>query len=196
MAELSLDNDKTAVMIADFYADEMSTVPHATERKCVQKARALQQAARDAGLLVVYSATVHREGYPEISPRNKTFGPRKTSGEPAVSDPVIRIHSDVAPRPGEPVIGKHRVDAFFQTDLDMILRANGIQTLVLLGFASSGVILSGVRYASDADYELVVAEDCCADREPDVHAFLMDRIFPRQATVTSSAEIIKAIVRK
>ena len=193
MAELTLNKIKTALMIADFYTDAMNTTPHAQERKVLEKAHRLQETARREGMLICYTATVFRDGYPEISPNNKTFAARKASSQPAVSDPASLIHPNVAPRPGEPVIGKHRVSGFFQTDLDMILRAHGIETLVLMGYATSGVTLSTVRYASDADYELVVLEDCCVDPAPDVHTFLIERIFPRQATIASSEDVIKAI---
>ena len=73
------------------------------------------------------------------------------------------------------------------------MRANDIHTLVLLGYSTSGVILSMVKYGSDADYELVVVEDGCADPEPDVHNFLVESLFPRQATVTTSGAVITAI---
>ena len=139
---------------ADFYADMMDTLAHAVDRKVVEKTLALQQAAREAGLLVCYSATVFRPGYIEISDRNKTFSQRKRSGQPAVSDPVQLIHPSVKPVEGEVVAGKHRVNALYGTDLDMTLRANDIHTLIILGYATSGVVLSTVRYAADLDYQL------------------------------------------
>jgi len=64
---------------------------------------------------------------------------------------------------------KHRVNALFGTGLDMILRAQGFDTLILMGHATSGVILSPVRYGADADYRLIVVEDGCADWGPEVH---------------------------
>jgi nicotinamidase-related amidase len=93
------------------------------------------------------------------------------------------------------VVVKHRVNAFFGTDLEMMLRAHDIDTLVLLGHATSGVILSTVRYAADADYRLVVVEDGCADRDAEIHTFLMQRLFPRQATVVSAEDVIQALAR-
>jgi len=88
---------------------------------------------------------------------------------------------------------KHRVNAFFGTDLDMILRAQGRDTLILVGHATSGVILSTIRYAADADYRLVVVEDGCADRDPEVHTILMEKVFPRQATVASTLDVVTAL---
>ena len=193
MPDITLDKSTTALLIADFYREMMNTVPHATERQVVEKTQALQKAARDAGIMVCYSATVFRPGYPEISDRNKTFSQRKASGQPAVSDPMQVIHEAVRPREGEVVVGKHRVNALYGTDLDLTLRANNIATLVLLGYATSGVVLSTTRYAADADYRLVIVEDCCSDQDPQVHDFLMQRVFPRQADVVQSADVIRAL---
>jgi len=91
------------------------------------------------------------------------------------------------------VITKHRVGAFLGTDLDIVLRANGIRTLVLTGIATSGVVLSTLRYAADADYRIVVVEDCCADRDAEVHRVLMEKVFPRQATIIRAEEAIAAV---
>ncbi|MSQ16867.1 MAG: cysteine hydrolase [Dehalococcoidia bacterium] len=193
MPNITLDKPHTALLIADFYAEVMGTLPHAVDRQVVQHTQALQKAARAAGVLVCYSATVFRPGYPEISDRNKTFSQRKQSGQPAVADPLRVIHAAVKPAEGEVVVGKHRVNALFGTDLDMVLRAHNIETLIILGYATSGVVLSTVRYAADADYRLVVVEDCCADQQPDVHDFLTQRIFPRQAEVVTSQEVVRAL---
>ena len=193
MADITLDKSTTALLIADFYAEMMNTIPHAIERGVVAKTQELQQVARDAGVMVCYSATVFRPGYPEISDRNKTFSQRKESGQPAVSDPLKVIHEAVRPIEGEVVAGKHRVNALFGTDLEMALRANNIETVVMLGYATSGVVLSTTRYAADADFRLIIVEDCCSDQDPEVHDFLTQRIFPRQADVVNAADVIQAL---
>ena len=193
MADITLDKSTTALLIADFYGDMMTTLPHAVDRGVVEKTQAVQTAARDAGLLVCYSATVFRPGYVEISDRNKTFSQRKASGQPAVGDPMAVIHEAVRPIEGEVVVGKHRVNALYGTDLDMTLKANNIETIVLLGYATSGVVLSTTRYAADSDYRLYIVEDCCSDSDPEVHDFLTQRIFPRQADVVQSADVIQAL---
>jgi nicotinamidase-related amidase len=145
MTDIELDNKTTALLIADFYADIMRSLPHAVDQKVVDKTRDLQRAARDAGILACYSATVFRPGYPELSNRNKTFSQRKNSGQEAVSDPVQLIHASVRPDPSEVVEGKHRVNAMFGADLEMVLRSNNIETLIILGYATSSVVLSTVR---------------------------------------------------
>lgn len=193
MADFSIDRRTTALLIADFYADAMGTLPHAVERGVVQRTVGLQAAARAAGLMVCYCATVFRPGYPEISERNKTFSARKASGQPAIFDPLEVIHPDVRPRDGEVVVGKHRVNALFGTGLDVALTGNNIDTIILLGYATSGVVLSTTRYASDRDYRLYIVADCCADSDPEVHDFLIGRILNRQADIVTADEAIAAI---
>jgi len=103
------------------------------------------------------------------------------------------IHPSVKPREGEPVIAKHRTSAFSGSSFDTILRSQAIETIILMGHATSGVILSTVRQAADLDYHLIVVEDGCADRDPEVHKLLMEKVFPRQATVVSAAEMVAAL---
>jgi nicotinamidase-related amidase len=193
MTALTLEPARTALLIADFYAEFMGSLPHAVTRDCIGKTVTLRAHARWRGCLVCYSATVFRPGYPEVSERNKIFSQRKRSGQRAVADPVALIHDAVKPSADEPVVGKHRVNAFFGTDLGVLLRAREVDTLVLLGYATSGVILSTTRYAADADFRLVVVEDCCADQDAQVHDFLCGKIFPRQAEVVSAAALIQAL---
>jgi nicotinamidase-related amidase len=106
--------------------------------------------------------------------------------------PGADIPEAIQPRPGDVVVVKHRVSAFHGTDLETILRAKGVDTLVLAGIATSGVVLSTARHAADADYRLVIAKDACADRDDEVHRVLTEKVFPRQAAVVSTAEIIRA----
>ena len=143
--------------------------------------------------MVIYVVVGFRPGFPEVSARNMSFNAIKGTGRFAADDPNAEIHRAVAPNVGETIVTKHRVGAFAGTDLDMILRANNIETLLLSGIATSGVVLSTVRHAADADYRLVVVRDCCSDRDVEVHRVLMEKVFPRQAAVASADEITAAI---
>ena len=85
------------------------------------------------------------------------------------------------------------MNAFAGTDLEVLLRARGIDTLLLCGIATSGVVLSTVRHAADADYRLVVVKDCCADADEEVHRVLTEKILARQAAVTTADELTAAL---
>jgi nicotinamidase-related amidase len=76
--------------------------------------------------------------------------------------------------------------------------ANGRQkrtgrALILTGIATSGVVLSTLRHAADADYRLLVVGDCCSDGDEETHRVLLEKVYPRQATITTAAEIAQAI---
>ncbi len=101
------------------------------------------------------------------------------------------IHPDVAPAENEVVIVKRRVGAFSFTELEMILRAQGIENLILTGVTTSRVVLSTVGQAFDLDYRLIVVNDYCADPDPDTNMFLLKKVLPQHAFVTSSSEISK-----
>ena len=83
---------------------------------------------------------------------------------------------------------KRRVSAFAGSDLDVVLRAGGIEELVLCGIATSGVVLSTLRQAADLDYRLTVLRDACADADAEVHRVLSEKVFPRQADVVDVAD--------
>src|SRR5215472_4113338 len=144
-------------------------------------------AARSAGLRVIYVTVGFRPGYPEISPRNKTFAAMAGTGRFAAGDPAAQIHPAVAPRDGDVTVTKLRVSAFAGSDLDVLLRSGGIDSLVLTGIATSRVVLSTVRQAADLDYQLTVLADGCLDGDPEVHRVLTEKVFRRQADVTTVA---------
>jgi nicotinamidase-related amidase len=151
------------------------------------------EAARGAGIPVIYVTVAFRPGYPEASPRNKTFSAVTETGRFIEGSDSTRVHPAVAPVPGEVTVTKRRVSAFAGSDLDVVLRAGGITHLVLAGIATSGVVLSTLRQAADLDYHLVVLADACADPDPEVHRVLTEKVFPRQATVTATDEWIKSL---
>lgn len=150
-------------------------------------------AARGAGIPVIYVVVGFRPGYPEVSPRNKTFGALKERGGFAHGEAAAEIHPDVAPEPGDIVVTKKRVSAFAGSDLDVVLRARDIKHLVLAGIATSGVVLSTVRQAADLDFGLTVLADGCLDADPEVHRVLTEKVFPRQADVVTVEQWAKAL---
>jgi nicotinamidase-related amidase len=145
-------------------------------------------AAREAGMKVVYVRVAFRDGYPEISSRNRTFSALSGAGGFADGDAATQIHPAVAPEPGDVVVVKRRVSAFTGSDLEVVLRAAKVDSLVLTGIATSGVVLSTLREAADRDFGLTVLSDACADADPEVHRVLTEKVFPRQADVSTVAE--------
>jgi nicotinamidase-related amidase len=189
---LSLDPATSALLVMDFqtaivdgFASDKDTL--------LARTASVVDVARKVGMKVIYVVVGFRPGYPEVRPRNQSFAPIRASGRFADGAAGTEVHPAVGPKPGDVVVTKHRVSAFAGTDLDMVLRANGIETLVLAGIATSGVVLSTLRHAADADYRVVVVEDCCSDRDAEVHRVLTERVFVRQATVAKAEVVLGAL---
>jgi nicotinamidase-related amidase len=186
------DKSHTAVLIMDYQNDIVRGMA-AHHPALLDRAAAVLSGARLAGLPVIYVTVGFRPGYPEISDRNLLFRSLKEAGRLGEGTPGAAIHPRVAPQPTEVIVTKRRVGAFATTDLESILRASQVTSLVLLGIATSGVVLSTVRWAADADYALIVIEDCCADADEEVHRVLMHKVFPRQATVLQAQAFLQAL---
>ena len=145
-------------------------------------------AARDAGLPVMYVRVAFRSGHPEISSRNSGFSSIAQSGGMLVDDHSTQIHESIAPQAADVVMVKKRLSAFSGSDLNLVLRAMDVDSLVLSGISTSAVVLSTFRQAADLDYRLTVLQDACADGDDEVHRVLMDKVFPRHGTVQSAEE--------
>jgi len=189
---LSIDGRTSALLVMDFQTLIVDNYAASADALLDRTAK-LIDAARTAGLRVIYVVVGFRPGYPEISDRNATFSGLKASGALAAGAENAKIHPAVAPLAKEIVVTKHRVSAFTGTDLDLMLRANGIETLILTGIVASGVVLSTLRHAADADYRLLVVTDCCSDHDEEAHRVLLEKVFPRQATITTAARLAQAI---
>lgn len=150
--------------------------------------------ARHSGVSIGYVRVAFTEAdYQAIPETNKASTTLATSSRMSDNLPETAIHPAVAPMSGELIVRKTRVGAFSTTNLDEQLHARKIDTLILAGVSTSGVILSTVRDAADRDYRLYVLEDGCSDRDPEVHTVLMQKVFPRQAYVISTAVLVKLL---
>ena len=186
------DPRTTAVLFMDF---QQGIVPRIGDQAegLLSRAAGVLARARETGALVAFVRVGFRPGHPEIGDTNPVFAALKKGGLMLLDAPETQIVSTLEPRAEEPVIVKHRVGPFGPTALEPVLRARRIETLVLLGISTSGVVLSAVRHAADADYRVVVAEDGCADADAEVHQVLMQKVFPRQAVVLDCAAVCAAL---
>jgi nicotinamidase-related amidase len=176
------DTPRAALLLMDLQQGIVDRYPGAG---VVEAAAHAASKARANGILVVFVRVSFRPGYPEISPRNLTFSRIAGAGGYTDADPSREITSGLAVAPDDVVVVKRRVSAFTGSDLEVVLRARGVQHLVLAGIATSGVVLSTLREAADRDYRLTVLADACTDADPEVHRVLTEKVFPRQAEVTT-----------
>jgi nicotinamidase-related amidase len=152
--------------------------------------------AREKGLTVGYVRVGFADGELESAP--PTSGMAKRLGGASATmmhadHENTQVHDQLKPQDGDIVVRKSRVGPFGTTDLHEQLAARGIDTLILTGISTSGVVLSTVRDGYDRDFRLIVISDLVADPEPDVHDVLIERIFPRQAEVITAAELAELL---
>lgn len=149
--------------------------------------------ARAADIPVIYVVIAFRPGFPEVGTRNRALTAIARAGRYVEDAPGTEVHPEIAPRPDEVVVTKRRASAFSGSDLDVVLRARGIDSLVLTGIATSAVVLSTLCQANDLDFGLTVLSDGCLDLDPEVHRVLVERLFPQWADVVTVDDWLKAI---
>jgi len=188
---ISFDPAHTAVLSMDLQTAIVSI--YVKEEGFLVRTASVLKRARQSAMCVIHVQVGFRPNLPEVSPRNTLLSAIKSSARhrQVFEGAGGAIHSAVAPEGEDIVVTKHRVSAFAGTDLEMILRAKDIDTLVLFGISTSGVVLSTLLHASDADYRLVVIQDCCTDLDAEVHRCLVEKIFPRQASILSASEFLE-----
>jgi nicotinamidase-related amidase len=161
--------------------------PDALAARASEAIATLREAGATIGYVRVGFTDEDMEAVPEGAPMGRV---RQMPRDFIHADsPGTQVDQRVAPRDGDIVVRKVRVGSFGTTDLDEQLRARGVDTLVLAGISTSGVLLSTVRDGYDRDYRLLVLADASADPEPGVHEFLTETLFPRQAEVIEVADL-------
>ncbi|MGD0700363.1 MAG: isochorismatase family cysteine hydrolase [Trebonia sp.] len=186
-----MSDSRPVLLLMDF---QHGIVERIADPAVVDAAGRAAKAARAAGIPVMFVRVAFRPGYPEAAASNPTFGAVSQLGDAMTQDhPATQVHAALEPRPDEPVIIKRRVSAFSGSDLDVLLRGANADSLILAGISTSGVVLSTVRQAADLDYRLAVLADACADQDPEVHRVLTEKVFPRQARVTTTDEWIATL---
>ncbi len=138
----------------------------------------LLAAARDTGLLVVHIQMTTLSSRMSDSPAQIRFNLRmhesvRAGGAPLryteLGTPGHEFAEEFQPRAGEVVVRKWRSSGFWGTNLDMILRSNGIDTVVMTGCTTEGCVESTARDAMFNDYYVVIAEDCVASDDRQQH---------------------------
>ncbi|MBJ6727168.1 cysteine hydrolase family protein [Geomesophilobacter sediminis] len=183
---MKLDPQKTAFLTLDIQNGIVAMAPNA--EAAVTSATKAVNFAREKGFLVIHVGLGFSEGHPEIPDFESPFLMVKQNNLFVKGTPSAEFHSGIL-EPGDPIVYKQRVGAFSENHLDLMLRARGIDHLVLFGISTSGIVLSTLRRAFDLDYRSIILKDACFDADQEVHRVLTEKVFPRQAIVTTVAEL-------
>jgi nicotinamidase-related amidase len=199
MAEETLDPRRTALVFFDmlkrydYGPDLASLTPEA--RPQVEACVRLMEAARSAGVPVFYACGDHRPDGRDLAtaitddelargatPREERRGPSPESQE---------VINELRPQPGDYVIRKHRWSMFFQTELDLSLRARNVDTILLAGGSTEVGIGSSCYQARDLDYNTIVVRDCVrSGRGQQISDFFVDRVIGGIGRVRTLDQVI------
>ena len=169
MAELAaIDKGRTALMVLDMHRDvvaddgaskDSGAPEHAAAQNVVENIKTLLAAARASGTPVIHihhrkAKGARPHGNMSVMFRGLLNGEGFDAGTRG-----MEVMPGLEPQSGEIVIEKERASAFAGTELDIVLRAMAIDTLILTGAWTNFSVESTARYATDIGYRVIVASD-------------------------------------
>jgi ureidoacrylate peracid hydrolase len=165
------DPSRTALLVIDMQSDFLVPGSPVAVRGGEDIIPAVERAldhARSSGMLVVFTAQVHRAGGSDLG-RLAELWPFLVTGEVLVEGSAgADLHPRVVRQADEPLILKRRYSAFFGTDLDVLLRGRGIDTVLIAGVTTENCCHATARDAMFHDYRVGVLGDAVATSDPDV----------------------------
>jgi len=190
MAAPSTDFDpkRTALLVMDYQEGVLDRLADADEL-LGRVEDAIADVRAHGGTIGYVRVAFTDDDYASVPATNATFSAATRGRAMHDDDPSTAIHKRLAPERGDIVVRKVRIGAMSTTDLDHRLRARGVNTLVLAGVHTSGVVLSTVIDAADRDYRVFVLADAVADPDPELHDLLLRKVFTRRATVIDAGDL-------
>jgi ureidoacrylate peracid hydrolase len=159
------------------------------------KLQTLIDEARAAGVLVVFIQAIYDEQFLSRPWKERNIR-RNLEVSRCLTGSWGADFYKVKPRQGDLVVHKHRYSAFIDTELDMILRARGIETLIMTGVATNVCVESTARDGFMKDYYIVFTSDCTATTSPQLQEVSMQNIRDHFGVVASSDEVTKVLRRR
>lgn len=206
--ETDIELSKTALLVIDMQKDLVKTeggyfaplFQAIQSNKVIENIARVIKGARETKVPIWHIATVHRKDGADVVPTITDFMLQglvpKEMGEVMVEGtPGADFIDELRPAAEDYVVVKRRSSAFHNTDLDLLLRTRGIDTLILAGVVTNGCVENTSRDARQRDYHVLVLSDCCASIMPEAHDYAMNRVFPGMGRVRTSDEML-AVMKK
>jgi ureidoacrylate peracid hydrolase len=191
---------KTALMMIEFQNDFLSEKgamagagiwSRAKEHNVVANTKKILEAARKAGISIIHSPISFREGYPELA---GTFAGLLKGAEDANAFKKgtwgAQIVDELTPKEGELVLDKRRLCGFCDTELEGLLRNQGVENLMIAGFITNWCVEVTGRSAYDRGFHPVFLKDCTEALSDEEQKFAYEKIFPAIGETLTSDEAI------
>lgn len=173
----TLNPQKTALLIIDMQNDFVSQKGYLGQksqdlsmvRDTIPAMKEFLEFSRKNKIQVIYTQTLHHR---YTNTENWISRTAQKSLDPTICVPGTwgaEIIDELIPVDGEAIIAKHRYDAFLNTDLPIVLRAGGIENLIVVGTQTNLCVDTTARTAYMMDYVTILAQDCISTPETELH---------------------------
>jgi len=198
--EEKVDPRRAAVVVIDMqkdfttrgcFWDRLGQLDAETMEGVADRLRRFLDAAREHGVPVVHVMANYDPQYMNGPVHERLY--RHGIGRYCQTGTAgIEFHEGLEPLPGEPVVVKHRFDAFYDTELDVLLQGRGIRTTIMTGVAVHGCVDSTSRHAYFKGYYVVFGADLTGGASPEVHQMTLDSMNLMFGISAGADEIVAA----
>ena len=203
--ETKIDIKKTALLIIDMQNDLIKAKEEpfngvtkmSESKKAISNTARVIAAARQVAMPVIFCGHVCRKDGADIVPtitdemlQGLAPPPRERMVEGTSGADFV---DELKPQPGDYVVSKRRGNAFYNTELELLLRSRGVDTLICCGAVTNGCVLATVIGARERDFHTIILSDCCVAMTKAVHDWPMENIFPRSGRVRTSDEMVTVL---
>ena len=186
--EMRLNVAASTLLVVDmqrFFLDASSPTFTCGGLAILGTVRRLMDAFRLANRSVIFSQHVHHPGDLDFGIMGWWW-----EGKCIEGSPESEIHPDLAPKPGEKVITKHRYSAFYNTDLETVLRCLKVEDVVISGVMTNMCCESTARDAYYRDYRVFIPADGTGSINEEMHLASLSNLAFGFANVTTADDLL------
>jgi gluconolactonase len=199
---LRLDANRSALIIQDLQNDvigeggafaDSGAPAHAKGQNVVENVKRLAEAARQAGMPVIHVLYIVEEGAPGLKQNAPLFVGVKEANALVRGSWGAAPVDGLEPQAGDHVVEKMRMNGFYNTRLDILLRGLGAETIVITGAWTNMSIEHTARHGADAGYEVFVVSDGTSTTGNEWQNAALNYAMTNVATVISTGEAVQAL---
>ena len=199
---LNLDPSRSALVIQDLQNDviieggafaDSGAPAHATAQNVVGNVADLAAACRAAGVPVIHIWYIVEQGAPGLKQNAPLFQGVKEANALVRGSWGAAPADGLEPQDGDHVVEKMRMNGFYETRLDILLRGLGADTLLITGAWTNMSIEHTARHAADAGYRAVVASDGTSTVDDEWQHVALNYALTNVAAVATCAEIAESL---
>jgi gluconolactonase len=199
---VNLDRARTALIVQDMQNDiimeggafaDSGAPAHANSQNVVENVKGLAAAARAAGVPVIHIHYIVEDGAPGLKLNAPLFQGVKDANALVRGSWGAAPVDGLEPQEGDFVVEKMRMNGFYATTLDTLLRGLGTETLVITGAWTNMSIEHTSRHGADAGYEIVVISDGCSTVSDEWHDVGLNYALTNVGRTATAAEVTEAL---